>query len=828
MKESRLAARPASATRLLESLPMVCAVFLTLILTAPDSSAAAIASLRIEPATPVLNGADARQQLLVTALGEGRELDATDDAQYQSSQPAIATVGADGVVLPVADGTAPITATFNGRTASVEIRIVNARQVPSLHFGHDIIPLLTKAGCNSGGCHGKQNGQNGFKLSVFGHDIGADYQALVYEGRGRRLSPTAPEESLLLTKAVNRVPHGGGQRLQEETPEYRRLLRWIAGGMPRGDDQAPRVVAVDVLPKQRVMDERSQQRLLVTAKLSDGTFRDVTAEAVYTANDETLATVDRHGRVATTMMAGESAVVVSYQGHVTATFITVPLNRKATGTAELAAWDRTHFIDRLVADKWERLHVSPSPTADDAVFHRRAHLDLIGKLPTPAEVTTFLADKNSDKRTRLVDSLLARPEFADYWALKWADLLRINREDLGAKPAYRYHQWLRSSLERNQPYDEFLRELITAQGSDDVNGAVNFFRAFENPTDLSVAVSQVFLGVRLECAKCHHHPYERWGQDDFYGLAAFFPRLQKKKGTGTDLTLYVGDKGTVAHPQTKEIVSPRVLLGESFDAALETDPRQRLADWLAAPENPFVARALVNRVWAELMGRGLIEPIDDVRDTNPATNEPLLDALARDFVKHGYDVRRLIRTVATAKVYGLSSQPNADNVRDTQNYSRAYRKRLSAEVLLDAVSDVTGDPESFGGMPPGTRAVQLWDHRLPSAFLDTFGRPQRKTVCQCERQGDTTLGQVLHLMNAPPVNDKISAPEGRVAQLIASERSPDAIIDELYLSAFGRLPREEERTAARAAFTAAGATRRSAAEDILWALLNSAEFVLNH
>ena len=796
-------------------------------LTAPASNGG-LASLRVDPPAPRLQGADARQQLLVTAVRDGREIDATEDATFHSQQPAIATVSAAGVIHPVADGVARISVELDGLSIAVDVTVSHATRLPLPHFRRDIIPLLTKAGCNSGGCHGKQSGQNGFKLSVFGHDIAADYQAIVYEGRGRRLFPAAPSESLLLTKAVNRVPHGGGRRLDEDSAEYRRLVNWIVAGMPLGDDQAPRVVTIDVLPKQRVMSEQSQQRLLVTAQMSDGTLRDVTSEAVYSSNDETHATVDPQGRIATTLMAGESAIVVRYQDCVAASFITVPLNRKLIDAPQLANWNRSHFIDRIVAEKWERLNLSPSPLADDATFHRRAYLDLIGTLPTPTEVTSFLSDRSVDKRTRLIDRLLERTEYADYWAVKWADLLRINRDDLGAQPAYNYHQWLRRSFERNQHYDEFLRELTTAQGSDETNGAVNFFRAFEKPADLSVAISQAFLGIRLECAKCHHHPYEKWGQDDFYGLAAFFPRLQKKKGAGTEVRLFIADKGEVRHPQTKEIVHPRALLGAPFEAASEADPRERLAGWLISPENPFVARALVNRVWGQLMGRGLVEPIDDMRDTNPATNEPLLKALADDFVTHNFDLRRLMRTITTAQVYGLSSQPNADNVRDTQNYSRAYRKRLSAEVLLDAVCDVTGETEAFAGMPPGTRAVQLWDHRLPSAFLDLFGRPQRKTVCQCERLTDTTLGQVLHLMNAPLVNDKISSPKGRVAKLAAGNRSPDEIMAELYLAAFSRLQRDEERRLARAAFEAKGATPRSAAEDVLWALLNSAEFVLNH
>ena len=805
---------------------MFAPLLMALLLAASEPSGAV--TLSIEPANSVLQGADARQQLLVTAVRGRQEVDATDQAKFQSSDPAIATVSANGVVLPVADGVAKIEATFDGRSASVEIRVVNATALPSLHFGRDIIPLLTKAGCNSGGCHGKQSGQNGFKLSVFGHDPQADYHALAFEARGRRLFLASSRESLLLTKGVNRVPHGGGRRLDAESAEYRRLLRWIDAGLPRGDDSTPRVIGIDVRPQQRVMPERSTQRLLVTAKMSDGSVKDVTNEAVYISNDETLATVDQHGRIATNLLAGESAIVVRYQDQVAASLIMVPLNREAVGQSQLANWDRTHFIDRLVAEKWERLQISPSLPADDATFQRRVLLDLIGKLATPAEAAEFLADKRPDKRARLIDGLLQRPEYADYWAMKWADLLRISQQDLGPKAAYRYHQWVHQSLDRNQPYDEFLRELLTAQGSNESNGAVNFFRAFDTPNELTVAVSQVFLGVRLDCAKCHHHPYEKWGQDDFYGLAAFFPRVQNKKGSGTEVRLFIGDKGDVKHPQTKEIVSPRVLLGQPIDAAQESDPRSRLADWLAAPENPFVARSLVNRVWAQLMGRGLVEPIDDMRDTNPPTNALLLDALARDFVAHKFDLRHLLRTIATSGVYGLSSQPNADNVRDTQNYSRAYRKRLSAEVLLDAVCDVTGESERFEGLPPGVRAVQLWDNRSPSAFLDTFGRPQRKTVCQCERVSDTTLSQVLHLMNAPLINDKISSPTGRAARLASSDQSPDEIVIELYAAAFGRPPRADELKAARAAFEVSGATRRTAAEDVLWSLVNSAEFVLNH
>jgi hypothetical protein len=792
--------------------------------------------LRLEPAVVELIGAEARQQLLATVVSADGEQDVTDQVAFVSSDPKVAAVSSDGVVLPVADGTATITATYRATSVRREVAVRKTKEVVPLHFGRDIVPILTKASCNSGGCHGKQNGQNGFRLSVFGYDEQADYQALTQEGRGRRLFPAAPENSLLLLKAVNELPHGGGMRLEKESAEYRRMLSWIRAGMPRGAADTPDVTKLEVSPTQRVLRERATQHLLVTAIYSDGTRRDVTHQALFTSNDEKFAVVDRDGRVTTNDAGGEGAIVVRFGEHTVAGYFTVPLkateavaSSTASSTATSAGrWDRSGIIDRLVAEKWDRLRLAPSPPADDATWLRRVYLDLIGKLPTADEVRAFSASTDPQRRQRLIDELLNRDEHADFWALKWADMLRVNRDDLGPKSAYHYHQWLRRAWRENKPYDRLIRELITAQGSSERNWEVNFYKAFKDPNDLTVAVSQVFLGIRLECAKCHHHPYEKWGQDDFYSFAAFFPRLQRKNGAGSEVEFYVSDKGAVKHPRTQEEMTPRVLLGDPLETKEDADPRRRLADWMTSPENPYVARAFVNRVWANLMGRGLVEPIDDMRETNPATNEPLLQALAQDFIAHGYDMRHLIRSIVSSQAYALASTSEGANARDLQNYSRAYRKRLSAEVLFDAVCDVTEQPEEFAGIPPGTRAVQLWDHRLPSAFLDTFGRPQRKTICQCERYGDLTLTQVLHLLNAPLVNDKITSPTGRAARLAASELSEERIIEELYLTTFARLPRPEELAAASQAFRASGATRRSAVEDILWALMNSAEFVLNH
>jgi len=784
--------------------------------------------LHVEPVSPVLRGPDSRQQLLVTGSHDGRASDMTERAEYRSSEPAVARVTATGTVFPVADGDATISVTVGGETADVRVVVEQASLPRPLDFGRDVIPILSKAGCNSGGCHGKQNGQNGFQLSVFGYDPATDYEALTQQGRGRRLFPAAPERSLLLAKATNRVPHRGGCRLDEDSPEYDLLVRWIRAGMPPARAETPHVVGLEVLPRELVLEESSAQRLLVTARFSDDSTQDVTHAALYTTNDEALASIDAAGRITTGSLAGETALVIRYQDQVAACFVAVPFNRQSAAAGSLPQWDRSHFVDRLLAEKWQRLNLSPSPPADDATFHRRLNLDLVGRLPTPEETASFLGDERADKRLRLVDRLLELPEYADFWSLRWADLLRIHGEELGHRSAHRYHRWVREAIAQNRPYDEFVRDLLTARGAEDAHPAVNFYRTFTTPNDLTVAVSQLFLGVRLDCARCHHHPYEKWSQDDFYGLAAFFPRLQKKSPGGGPVSVFVGAKGEVSHPQTGVRLQPRVLLGEPLDLPAEADPRDQLAAWVAEPDNPFMARALANRFWAYLMGRGLVEPVDDIRDTNPATNEPLLAALAEDFIAHRYDIRHLIRTIVTSRAYGLSSLPGTDNVRDTQNFSRAYRKQISAEVLLDAVCDVTGEPENFPNMPPGTRAVQLWDHRLASSFLDTFGRPLRKSVCECERLNEATLGQVLHLMNSPAVNDKITSPDGRVSRLVGAGTPPPEIVSELYLAALGRPPRDDERAPALAAFDAAGADPRGVAEDILWALLNSAEFVLNH
>ncbi|MFO0849787.1 MAG: DUF1549 and DUF1553 domain-containing protein [Gemmataceae bacterium] len=665
-------------------------------------------------------------------------------------------------------------------------------------FERDVQPILTRSGCNAGPCHGKARGQNGFALSLFGFDPDFDFAAIVKEGRGRRLFPADPDASLLLQKASGRAAHGGGRKLPADGPEYATLRRWITAGTPRAAKDAPALARVTVTPTQIVARFKHQEPLRVTAEFTDGSREDVTRLATFQSNESGYAAVDADGVVRVGGIAGEAAVTARFGDKFAVCHVLIPLPGKVEPAA-YAGLPESSPIDRLVRDKLGRLRLTPSAPAPDATFHRRAHLDIIGRLPTPAETRVFLADADPAKRAKLIDALLARPEYADFWASKWADLLRPNPYHVGIKATFNYDAWIRDQFRRNVPYDRFVRELLTSRGSTFTNGAAVFYRDRREPAELATMVSQLFLGVRLECAKCHQHPSERWSQRDFYSFAAFFGRIGRKGVgisapiSGGEEVMFVADAGKVSHPLTGEVLPPRPLLADAVAVPAGGDPRVALVDWMTAPGNPFFAKVMANRVWADLMGRGLVDPVDDMRDTNPPTNPELLDHLAKSFRDSGYDVKKLIRSIATSRVYGLSSAPTPRNVGDTRNHSRHYRQRLRAEVLLDAVSDVTGVPERFDAMPPGSRAVEAWTVRFDSKFLDSFGRPDPNQDPPCERTTDTTVVQALHLMNAPGVAAKITADAGRAAALAASKKTPTEIVEELYLLAYCRPPTAAER-----------------------------------
>ena len=697
-------------------------------------------------------------------------------------------------------------------------------------FESDVQPLLTRLGCNAGACHGKSRGQNGFALSLLGFDSDFDYFALVSEGRGRRVFAAAPEDSLLLRKATGQLPHGGGKRIDAGSPPYNEMLEWIRSGALRTPADAPKLVRVVTEPASHSLAPREQFQLRVIAEYSDGHRRDVTDGSAFQSNDRTIAAIAAAGDgvVQAGSIPGEAAIMARYMNHIAVCAVTIPLPGDVPDSA-YEQLPRNSRIDDLVWKKLQLLGMLPSAPASDATFHRRAFLRAIGRLPTPEETRAYLADRDPNKRNNLVDSLLERPEYADFWANKWADLLRPNPYRAGIKAVWNLDSWLRDAFRRNMPYDQFVRELLTAQGSSWRNGAVVLFRDRPEPTEIGASVSQLFLGVRLECAKCHHHPFEVWSQDDFFGFASFFSRVgHKGEGlsppiSGGEEMIFTTNSGQLNHGRTGVAVAPKTLSGSPLTIGPDQDPREVLASWLTESSNPFFSRVMANRVWAELMGHGFVDPVDDIRATNPASNEALLDHLALQFRQQGYDIKKLIRAIMTSYVFGLSSTPTERNISDIKNFSRYYRQRMRAEVLLDAVNDVLGTEEDFGALPPGSRAMQLWTYRSSSVFLDTFGRPDLNQDPPCERSSESTTPQVLHLMNSPALNKKLVLDTSRPAKLAESGLSNEALIEEAYLLVYSRFPATEERQVA-SELLPERSQRRRAVEDLFWALLNTPEF----
>jgi hypothetical protein len=626
------------------------------------------------------------------------------------------------------------------------------------------------------------------------------------------------------------VAHGGGVRLKTDSASYRIVREWLANGAPRTPADAPRLTGISIAPTHLTATYRAKQKLTVTARYSDGSSEDVTALAAFQSNDSGYAAVDADGQIQVGTIAGEAAITARFKDQFAVCHVLIPL----PGTVRAEVYDRlprANFIDGHVWTKLRSMGLTPSEPASETTLHRRAYLSVIGRLPTPEETVAYLKDSDSRKYERLIDQLLARPEYADFWANKWADLLRPNPYHVGIKATLNFDAWSREQFRANVPYDRFVRSLLTSQGGTFTNGATVFYRNRRDPEELGPMVSQLFLGVRLDCAKCHQHPSEKWSQRDFSSFAAFFSRIGRK-GTGisapisgSEEFIFVKDSGTVKHPLTGESLRPTPLLDQPRDLPPGADPRAVLADWMTSPGNPFFAPVIVNRVWADLMGRGLVDPVDDFRATNPPTNPALLAALADQFRQDGYDLKALIRHIATSRVFGLSSIPNVRNTGDTRNYSRHYRQRMRAEVLLDAISDVTGVAERLDAMPPGSRAMESWTVRFDSKFLDSFGRPDPNQDPPCERTTDTTVVQALHLMNAPGLASKITSDRGRAAKLARSPVTNDRIIDDLYVWTYSRLPTADEREACRARFAKPGAKRRTVIEDLMWALINTPEFL---
>lgn len=774
----------------------------------------------------VLRGSDARWQIVLTKTDDAQnQLDVTRQATYRI-EPAIAEVDASGYIKPIANGQAALIAEADGLKYQVPLDVTGLDQIQPVDFHNQVVPIFTKFGCNGGGCHGKAAGQAGFKLSLLGFEAEDDYERLVMESRGRRIFPAIPDQSLLLLKAINESPHGGGQRMDKDSHEYRVLRRWIASGMPLGNGKDRQVQRIDVWPSGRQVQRGNTQQLSVVAHYSDGSIEDITHTAQYESNNNDLATVDEKGFVQVGRQSGDVAVMARYQGKVTVFRASVPLG------LQIDQFPPTrNIVDQAVFAKLKTLGIPPSKMSDDSTFIRRVTVDICGRLPTIDETQSYLASTDPNKADALVDRLLASEDYANYFARKWVLILRNKRDSVGEQlGSFAFHNWLKESFYQNKSYDRIVRELLTASGSLEANPPLAWWREVPDTEARVEDSAQLFLGQRLQCARCHHHPFEKWSQSDYFQMAAFFSTVTKKEGPTPENPLFVSRvaNASAAHPKSGKALVPTGLDAAPASLQAADDPRNELVNWMVRPDNPFFAKSLTNRYWKHFMGTGLVEPEDDLRVTNPPSNQELMDGLAAQFVESKYDLKQLIRTICTSSVYRLSADANEHNIGDSTSYSRYYPKRLQAEVLLDAIDQTVMTETSFDTLPKGTRAVQLPDTGFASYFLDTFGRPAGATSCECERLNEATLAQSLHLLNSKEMQAKLVSDAGRAASMNASSQPAAELINELYMAALSRpaTPAELETTQKYIADRAD--KKRQALEDIVWAIVNSKEFLFNH
>lgn len=790
----------------------------------------------VEPQNVELNGNFAQLQLLVTEATDGaasaRSADATGWATYESSDSAIFQVNDRGRLLAIGNGKAKVLVSVDGQHLEVPVVVAGISPDSAIDFTTHVRPILNKAGCAGAACHASQHGKGGFKLSVFGYDPQADYTAIVRDRMQRRISLIKPEDSLFLQKPTTRVPHGGGKRFGVDSVKYQTLLAWVAGGARAPAKESPKVSKVTVIPSQRIAKVNEKQQLRVVAHYENGKTRDVTALALYDSMDDGVLAVTESGLVKS-VGQGQAPIMVRFEGQAEIATFLVPYAE----SAELAGWQDNNFVDTLAAKKFRELGLEPSPLCDDATFVRRAFLDCIGSLPSVEVTRRFVGSADPKKREKLIDQLLGltgdpaldvyNDQYAAYWTLKWSDLLRNSSASIGEQGMWALHNWIKESFRTNKQFDQFVRELVTAKGSIYMNGPANYFRIHRNSSELTEATAQLFLGVRLECAKCHHHPFEKYSQADYYGFSAFFSRVGTKSSEefglfGRETVVMVKSSGSVRHPKTGKTMQPTPLDGEPLEDPL--DLRIPLAKWLTSPENDLFAKAVVNRYLGYLLGHGLVEPLDDMRSTNPPSNVELMNALAKDFVDSGYDLKQLVRRIMTSRLYQLSSSPTKQNAADNRFYSHFRVKRIPAESLLDALDQVTGVQTKFKSLPLGTQAIELPDAEYPNVFLKTFAKPKRASVCECERSPHENLAQALHTLNGDFVAKKVADKKGLIATLVASKRPHEELVEEIYFAALCRPPTEEEIKATDQ-FLAESPNAGECYEDLLWALLNSKQFL---
>lgn len=784
----------------------------------------AVESLRVFPAAVNLTTNKDRQLLVVQAVyTDGVTRDVSGKAQFTFANAAL--IRRDGATLfPVADGQTELKVEFGGKMLQVPVKVEKAAETRPISFKLDVMPVFMKAGCNSGSCHGAARGKDGFRLSLFGYDPDGDHFRLTRELSGRRVDLAVPEASLAVEKSTGAVPHTGGKRFAPESELNRNLVDWIAAGVPADPATVPTVTSVEIYPKQAVMDGQGEtQQVTVLATYSDGTDRDVTSLALFLSNNDNSATISETGLVSAGSR-GEAFIMARFSTFtVGSQFIVLPKGLKFTFPAVTA----TNYVDELVNAKLLKLRIAPSPVASDEAFLRRVYLDLVGVLPTAEEYLKFMSSTDPEKRNKLIDELVNRKEFTELWVSSWAEWLMVrSNNQISYKAMLLYYNWLADQVGKNVPLDKMVQNLLGANGGTFKVPATNYY---QNETDtLKVAenVAQVFMGMRIQCAQCHNHPFDRWTQDDYYSFAAFFSQVGRKGGEDYRETIvFNSGGGEVAHPVGGRRMAPKFLGGDSPDVAGK-DRRIIMAQWLASPQNPYFAQNFANRVWQHFFGIGIIDPVDDIRISNPATNPELLAELAKRFTSYNYDFKQLVRDICRSQAYQRSTERNESNASDERNFAHANLRRIKAESLLDCISQVTNTKDKFQGLPLGARAVQIADGGTSTYFLTTFGRATRETVCSCEVKMEPTLSQALHLLNGETVDGKLRA-GGIIDKALAEKVDPMQIIERLYISCVSRKPTPAELETFKPLF-AAGSDAKKGLEDIFWSLLNSREFLFNH
>jgi len=803
-------------------------------------------SLKILPEQIKLTGTEARQRLLIQNIIDGRVGSQVHaDILFESSNPAIVKVE-NGFAIPVGNGKASITAVANGKKATVSVTVEKQEVPHRWGFRNHVQPILTKTGCNMGACHGAASGKNGFKLSLRGYDQLADFKTITRQSRGRRIVPSDPGRSLLLTKPTGLIPHKGGIRFYDDSLEYRVIAEWIADGQTPPKENDPRLERLEVLPGQALLKPEDKQQLSVIAHFTDGRTEEVTQWTRFTSTNLSVAEVNKSGIVQVTGY-GEGSIVAGYLATNVISGVTVPYSKSASATEIFAKAERNNLIDDIILKKLASLNIPPSQTCTDSEFLRRAYLDTIGILPTAEEARRFLTESSPDKRVKLVDYLLTHPSYIDYWTYKWSDLLLVSGARLRPKALDSYYQWIRTQVSENTPWDQFVRKIVTSKGSTFENGAANFFSLHQDPLDMAETVSMAFLGMSINCARCHDHPLEKWTNDEYYGMASLLSRV-RGKGWGGDFRRGDGNRvifdvseGEIIQPRTGKPQKPKPLDGVALDFDSTKNRREHLADWLTSRENPYFSRAIVNRIWANYFGKGIVDKVDDLRLTNPPSNPELIDSLAQHLADNKFDVKSLIRLILTSKAYQYSSQAVAGNEGDERFYSRFYPRRLKAEVLLDAFSQTTGAPTIFPkpegstgkekekNYSAGTRALQLPDANIAQDFLQTFGRPERIITCECERSDEPSMVQVLNLVNGNTLNSKLKATGNFLEQQLKANLSDAQLVENAYLSAVSRFPSENEKSEiAKIFFETPAQEKRQLLEDLYWGLISSKEFLFNH